>query len=117
METLLDAQQGRSVGSHIVIRGRVFGLRLHLDEVVTVREQPLTKRWETVGEPRLLVIGPYRMSFDLMRVNSTAQLRVAIDYGLPRAGISRVLGRLFGRSYAKWCTQQMVRDAQLSFAM
>ena len=26
METVLDAQQGRSVGSHTVLRGRVFGI-------------------------------------------------------------------------------------------
>lgn len=116
METVLDAQHGRSVGSHIVLRGRVFGIRLYLDEVVTMRDPPLTKRWETVGEPRLLVIGPYRMGFDLMPDDTTAQLRVAIDYELPTKGISRLLGRLFGRSYAKWCTRRIVRDAQHSFA-
>lgn len=116
METVLDAQQGRSVGSHIVLRGRVFGIRLYLDEVVTLREPPLTKTWETIGEPRLLVIGPYRMGFDLTPGDTTAQLRVAIDYDLPTKGISRLLGRLFGRSYAQWCTRQMVRDAQHSFA-
>ena len=115
METVVDAQQGRSVGSHIVLRGRVFGLRLYLDEVVTRREPPLTKTRETVGEPRLLVIGPYRMGFDLMPNGTTAQLRVAIDYELPTKGITRVLGRLFGRSYANWCTRQMVRDAQNIF--
>ena len=115
METVLDAQHGRSVGSHIVLRGRVFGIRLYLDEVVTLREPPLKKTWETVGEPRLLVIGPYRMCFDLMPGGTTAQLRVAIDYDLPAKGISRLLGRLFGRSYAKWCTRQMVRDAHHSF--
>ena len=116
METVLDAQQGRSVGSHIVLRGRVFGIRLYLDEVVTVREPPLTKTWETIGEPRLLVIGPYRMGFDLTPDDTTAQLRVVIDYDLPTKGISWLLGRLFGRSYAQWCTRQMVRDAQHSFA-
>ncbi len=116
METVLDAQQGRSVGSHIVLRGRVFGIRLYLDEVVTLREPPLTKTWETIGEPRLLVIGPYRMGFDLTPGDTTAQLRVAIDYDLPTKGISRLLGRLFGRSYAQWCTRQMVRDAQHSLA-
>ncbi len=79
METVLDGQHGRSVGSHIVLRGRVFGIRLYLDEVVTMREPPLTKTWATVGEPRLLVIGPYRMGFDLMPGDTTAQLRVAID--------------------------------------
>ena len=115
METLLDTQRGRSVGSHIVIRGRIFGLRLYLDEVVTMREPPLTKRWETVGEPRLLVIGRYRMGFDLTPNDTFAQLRVAIDYELPTKGISRVLGRLFGRSYAKWCTRQMVLDTQHFF--
>lgn len=117
METVLDAQHGRSVGSHIVLRGRVFGMRLYLDEVVIMREPPLTKTWETVGEPRLLVIGRYRMGFDLMPDHTTAQLRVTIDYELPTKGISRLLGRFFGRSYAKWCTRQMVRDAQRSFAM
>ena len=116
MDTVLDAQQGRSVGSRIVVRGRVFGLHLYLHEVVTMREPPLAKTWETVGEPRLLVIGPYRMAFDLTPDNATSQLRVAIDYELPTKGISRLLGRLFGRSYAKWCTRQMVRDAQHSFA-
>ena len=116
METVLDAQRGRSVGSHIVVHGRVFGIRLYLDEVVIMREPPLRKTWETVGEPRLLVIGPYRMGFDLVPGENTSQVRVAIDYELPAKGISRLLGRLFGPSYAKWCTRRMVRDAQHSFA-
>jgi len=116
MDTMLDAQQGRAVGSHIVIRGRVFGVRLHLDEVVTTRERPVTKTWETVGEPRLLVIGSYRMGFTLIPNGTTSELHVAIDYELPAKGMSRLLGRLFGRSYAKWCTRQMVRDARHSFA-
>ena len=45
METVLDAQQGRSVGSHIVLRGRVFGIRMYLDEVVVMREPPSKKTW------------------------------------------------------------------------
>ncbi len=116
MDTVLDAQEGRAVGSHIVLRGRVFGLRLHLDEVVTRREPPLTKTWETVDEPRLLVIGSYRMGFDLIPAETTTRLRVAIDYDLPTKGISRLLGRLLGRAYAKWCTRRMVRDTQHFFS-
>lgn len=115
METVLDAQHGRSVGSHIVLRGRVFGIPLYLDEVVTMREPPLKKTWETVGDPRLLVIGRYRMGFALRPDGTSARLRVAIDYELPAKRIPHLLGRLFGRSYAKWCTRQMVRDAQHSF--
>ena len=99
-----------------VLRGRVFGIRLFLDEVVIMREPPLQKIWETVGELRLLVIGPYRMGFNLSPDGPAAQLRVGIDYELPTKGIARLLGRLFGRPYAKWCTRQMVHDAQHSFA-
>ena len=116
MDTELDERRGRAVGSHIVLHGRVFGIRLYLDEVVIEREPPHKKSWETVGEPRLLVIGPYRMGFDLLPSGADARLRVAIDYQLPTKGIARLLGRLFGRSYAKWCVRQMAEDAQHSFA-
>ncbi len=116
MDTQLDERRGRAVGSHIVLKGRVFGIRLFLDEVVIEREPPHKKSWETVGAPRLLVIGPYRMGFDLVSEGADAKLRVAIDYQLPAKGISRLLGVLFGRAYAKWCVRQMAEDASHSFA-
>ena len=115
MDLRLDDKNGQAVGSHIVLDGRVLGIRLYLDEVVTEREPPLRKTWETIGEPRLLVIGPYRMGFQLIPSGSAVRLRVGIDYELPRAGLSRLLGQLFGRSYAKWCTKKMALDAQAAF--
>lgn len=111
LDTLLDDGRGQTVGSHIVLHGRVFGIRLHLDEVVTLREPPFRKRWQTVGEPRLLVIGAYEMGFEIFNRDGDAQLRVDIDYALPRRGFSRLLGRVFGRSYARWCVKRMVDDA------
>jgi hypothetical protein len=116
MEVRLDAQGGKAVGSHIVLDGRVFGIHLYLEEVVTVREPPHRKRWQTVGEPRLLVIGQYSMGFDAAELETGVRLRVLIDYDLPAHGLPRILGRLFGRMYAKWCTRQMVRDAESAFA-
>ena len=116
METILDAQQGRAVGSHIILRGRVFGIELFVEEIVTAHTPPLRKEWETTGVPRLLVIGPYRMSFELGKRTDTTTLRVDIDYELPPRGISRLLGRLFGRMYANWCTRQMVTEALKAFA-
>lgn len=112
METILDEQDGRAVGSHIVLRGRVFGITLCLEEMVTLRQPPYRKRWATVGEPRLLVIGPYEMGFTLSDNGPMASsIRVDIDYALPSNGISRWLGRWFGRSYAVWCVHRMVVDA------
>jgi len=115
MEVELDAQRGRAAGSHIVLHGRILGVRLFLDEVVIERRPPLKKSWETVGEPRLLVIGPYRMGFELESIGATSRLRVSIDYQMPTKGMSRLLGRMFGRAYAKWCVRQMAEDAQRSF--
>ena len=114
MDVILDQQGGRAAGSHIVLRGRVFGVRLYLDEVVIERDPPVRKTWETVGEPHLLVIGAYRMGFEITPMASDVNLRVAIDYQLPTHGIAKLLGRVFGRAYAKWCTRQMVHDAQRS---
>ncbi len=111
-----DAGNGRKIGSHIILSGSVLGMRLLLDEVVTERTPFATKAWETVGEPRLLVIGPYRMGFTVTPEGAAALLKVAIDYELPADPISRFLGRIFGRSYANWCTRQMVQDAQRHFS-
>ena len=112
METVFDDGQGRTLGSHIVLRGRVFGINLYVDEVVITREPPRRKSWETVGSPRLLIIGPYRMSFELTEAEShQTLLSVRIDYDLSTG----LLGQLFGRSYARWCTRQMLHDAQQAF--
>ena len=60
MRVETDALKGQAIGSLIRVTGRVLGLDLAVDEVVTERVPPLRKTWETQGEPRLLVIGSYR---------------------------------------------------------
>ena len=57
MRVETDALHGQAVGSIIRVIGRVFGMDLDVEEVVTEREPPFRKAWETRGEPRLL-LGP-----------------------------------------------------------
>jgi hypothetical protein len=116
MDVRLDEQRGKAIGSHIVLDGRVFGIRLYLEEVVTQRDPPHHKGWATLGEPHLLVIGQYTMGFNVSEAEGRTRVRVVIDYDLPTRGFPRLLGVLFGRMYAKWCTRQMVQDAQRAFA-
>jgi hypothetical protein len=124
MDLHLDERAGRAVGSRIRLEGRILGLWLALEEVVTEHAPPTRKVWATVGTPRLLVIGPYRMGFALVPVAAggtgdgadAATLTVFIDYALPDRGLSRLLGRLFGHRYARWCTGRMVTDARAAFA-
>jgi hypothetical protein len=115
MELRLDETGGRQVGSRMHLAGRVLGLELSVDEKVTERTPPYGKAWETVGSPKLLVIGSYRMGFDVAAHGSGSFLRVFIDYALAETPPGRWLGRLFGRAYARWCTQRMVNDAVRHF--
>jgi len=111
----LDASGGRAVGATIRLSGRVLGISLSLDEVVAERRPPLLKVWETTGAPRLLVIGRYRMGYEITPQGGASLLRVFIDYSYPEAGPSRWLGRMFGGYYARWCTQRMAGDAEEYF--
>ena len=110
-----DEGHGQAVGSVIRMTGRVLGLRLSVEESVTRRDPPREKVWETVGEPRLLVIGAYRMGFIISPVGAGTRLVVFIDYLLPAQGIGQVLGWLLGRPYAAWCTRRMAGDARTAF--
>jgi hypothetical protein len=111
MRITTDARHGQAVGSVISMSGQVMGLKLALDEVVIEREPPFTKVWGTRGHPRLLVIDGYRMGFTISPRGEGSRLVVFIDYGLPRQGVSRWLGKLFGKTYAGWCTRRMATDA------
>lgn len=115
MQTELDEGRGKKIGSRICLAGRVFGVAVSVDEIVTERSPPHRKVWETTGAPKLLVMGPYRMGFELSPQGNGSMLRVFIEYVLPERAPARWLGRLFGRYYAKWCTQQMVDDAVRHF--
>ena len=48
MQIEFDAQKGQVVGSRIRLSGRVLGLDLHVEEVVTEHTAPLRKVWATV---------------------------------------------------------------------
>ncbi len=111
-----DSANGKAIGSKIALHGTVLGLSLEVQERVTERQPPLRKVWQTEGEPRLLVIGPYQMGFELTPVEHSTSLRVFIEYSLPKSGWGRVLGVLFAGLYARWCTMRMAKDAARHFA-
>ena len=112
MKIATDSQRGQAVGSRISMTGRFLGIPLCVEESVIEYEPPLRKTWETYGEPRLLVMGEYRMGFNLTPLTDRTQLRVWIDYDLPSGVWVRWLGRMFVNVYADWCVTRMVKDAK-----
>jgi hypothetical protein len=115
MQILTDERQGQAVGSLIRMTGSVLGMHLSVVEAVTRRDPPREKVWETIGEPRLLVIGAYRMGFAISPLEQGSRLVVFIDYRLPASGVARALGWLLGRAYAVWCTRRVADDARTAF--
>ena len=108
-----DVGEGKRVGSHIRMGGKAFGMSMDLDEVVTQRETPTLKIWETVGEPRLLIIGGYEMGVRITPIDKGSKTTVFINYEKnPRHSI---LSRLFAETYAKWCVNQMALGIEKEF--
>lgn len=113
METKVDGGKGQQVGSHILLSGTAFGIKIFLDEVVTSRKPPFIKTWETVGTPKLLIIGSYGMGIEIKPQNTKSVLRVFIDYNLPAT--NTWLGRIFSEVYAKWCVRKMIKGTHNEF--
>jgi hypothetical protein len=111
-----DEAHGKAVGAHIKFGGDAFGISIFVDEVVTERVPPFRKVWRTVGMPRLIVIGNYKMGFDLAPSNGGTDLSVWIDYELPSGGVGRWLGALPAKFYARWCVRKMANDAKRHFS-
>ena len=111
----VDDLLGGSVGTRMRLSGRVLGVPVSAEEVVTLHEPPFRKTWTTVGNVNLLVIGAYRMGFSIEPNGSTCRLRVFMDYNLPAQLTWRLVGTMLGGTYARWCTRCLIADAMNAF--
>ncbi|MEO6437338.1 MAG: SRPBCC family protein [Tepidisphaeraceae bacterium] len=111
----VDAGGGRVTGSKIRMQGRMMGIPLSLEEVITERKVPARKVWETIGTPKLQVMAHYRMGFEVTFSGDSSRVRVFIDYSFPTSPPGSWLGRLLGGAYARWCTKQMADGAARHF--
>jgi hypothetical protein len=112
----VDSDGGRMIGSRIRMQGSMMGLPLFLEEVITERQAPGKKVWQTIGTPKLLVIAQYRMGFEVTPTGDSSLVRVFIDYSLPATAPGSWLGWWLGGVYARWCTKRMADDAATHFA-
>ena len=55
MRIATDGLGGRAVGSRVRMEGRVLGMALRLEEVVTERQPPVRKAWERARSRTLSV--------------------------------------------------------------
>ena len=115
MHYRLDAAAGKAVGSLIRMEGRMLGMSLRVEEVITERHPPSRKVWETVGPQRMIVIRDYRLGFEIHPVAGVSALQVFIDYTLPETPAGYLLGWLFAPLYARWCVSRIAEGARRAF--
>ena len=115
MQYAFDEARGQRVGARVRLSGSVLGMGLEIEEQIAERTPPFSKSWQTIGQPRMLIIAGYRMGFALQAAGHGCLLRVFIDYSLPRDGLGRWIGRLAGAAYARWCVRTMINDAVRRF--
>jgi hypothetical protein len=116
MTYAFDAERGMAVGSRVRMGGSAFGLTMSVEEEITERNPPVRKVWQTLGTPRLLIIGGYEMGFAIAPEAGGSKLRVWIDYILPHGWLGKLFGWLLAGFYARWCVGRMVSDAERAVA-
>lgn len=113
MTYTFDAGRGQEVGSRIRMGGSAFGLTIMVEEVVTVREPPHQKCWQTVGPSRLLIIESYEMGFEIESRGAESMLTVWIAYlPLRRRGLGGRIAAILSAHFARWCVERMLNDAK-----
>jgi hypothetical protein len=122
MSVETDTLHGKAIGSVIRMRGRMLGFKLFLVEAVTSRDPPYLKEWTTVGKPRLLVIGGYRMGFRIEDAGPASRLTVlstmtcrAAGWAASSGGHSRPLMR-GGAAGACWRMRHGLSPTGLTLA-
>ncbi|ESQ88008.1 polyketide cyclase [Asticcacaulis sp. AC460] len=110
-----DAAKGQAVGSVIKMGGGFLGVKLSVEEVITVHDPPRRKVWETCGQSQILIIGAYRMGFEITPAKGGSHLRVFIDYNHLTTFFGGILSLCFASIYARWCVSQMASDARRAF--
>ncbi|MFK5073583.1 hypothetical protein ACI4BE_29055, partial [Klebsiella pneumoniae] len=70
----------------------------------------MRKVWATTGLQKMIIIDQYRMGFELSEFDNGVNLRVFLDYSLPKSWLGLLLGKLLGGFYGRWCTRRMAVD-------
>ncbi len=116
MSIRLDEKNGKTLGSEIVLEGKMMGMPLFVREIVTECVPPTKKTWETRGPQKMIVIDQYQMGFEISEEKNELGLTVFINYNTPQTGIGKWFGNSVASRYAKWCVRQMADDANAHFS-
>jgi hypothetical protein len=104
------------VGSSYRWHGKVLGFTIDFRETVTEWQPPEHKKWETVGEAKIVIMSWYRMWFEIRRCEPGTLVKLFISYVPPKNWLFKCLSFLFAGLYCNWCLKNMLMDTKKAFA-
>lgn len=104
----------KGVGAGFRWSGKMLGFELDFTVVVTKWVENAEKVWETIGMPKLIILGWYLMHLKTEPVTGGTLVSLEIQYIRPRGFFYKLLSILFARRYAEWCVTRMLNDSKKS---
>ena len=112
MERLPGPEKG--VGAGFRWTGRVLGFSLDFTETVTLWKENEKKVWETIGSPKLIILGWYRMRLVTEARGNGTRASLQIEYAPPEGFFYKLLSKALAGWYADWCLSRMLGDTKKS---
>lgn len=111
--TLQDiSKSGTGIGSTFRWYGKMMGMKMDFTETVTEWNPAKSKKWETIGNPRLIIFSWYQMGFDLHAIGNETKATLWIKYKRPQGWFYYILSVLFAGWYCRWCIGNMLHDTK-----
>ena len=92
--------------------GRMMGMTIDFNEIVTKWQPPKLKEWETVGKAKIIIMSWYRMWFEITPAENGTIAKLSISYLPPTPWFYKILSFFFAKLYCNWCLNNMLNDTR-----
>ncbi len=92
--------------------GKMMGMTIDFSETVTEWRRPVFKKWEIVGEAKIIIMSWYRMWFEIVPAENGTSAKLSISYLPPKEWYYKILSFFFARWYCNWCLNNMLNDTK-----
>ena len=113
LEQLSGPLQG--VGATFHWYGKVMGMSIDITETVTKWTENHEKIWETIGTPKIILLGWYRMILKTEPAKEGTLASLQIDYTPPSGLFHNILYFFLSHYYCNWCLNNMLNDSKKIF--
>lgn len=101
-------------GSKYRWTGKMVGMKMDFTVEVTQWIDGKEKTWETLGDPKLIILSWYKMHLRVFPVSTGVKAELSITYERPKSLFYKMLSFLSADWYCKWCLKKMLGDARKS---